>query len=118
MTKPRLGKGPPKKTKYGITIATPAVKPPRLLQERIEAAVHTTYPGRFRRLKLAPVDKVFFAQVLNLMLDAHSSVHNQMIHPANGQFDGTASEAARSFVRSFAARHRIPGVDFDTAFYR
>lgn len=74
--------------------------------------------GRFKRLKLNALDKVFFAQVLNLMLEAHPSVHAQMIHPTHGQFDSNAMEAARSFVRSFAARHRIAGVPYDKAYYK
>lgn len=101
-----------------IKIATPAVKIDGRLKERIEAAVRATRTQRFKRIKLAPIDKVFFAQVLNMMLEAHPSVHAQMLHPQHGQFDATAVEAARSFVRSFAARHRIPGVLYDKRYYR
>lgn len=117
----KLGKGPAKFSRAGIKIATPAVKPPRLLQEKIEAAVRKTFPGAFKRIKwkeLSPHQQEVAIWLLNEMLEAHGSVHAQMIHPTHGQFDGTAAEAARSFVRSFAARHRIPGVDYDKAFYK
>lgn len=114
----KLGEGPPRKSRHGVMIAEPAVKPPRLVQEKIEAAVLSASPGRFKRLKFHHDEMAFVAGILNLMLRAHPSVHAQMIHPTHGQFDGTAAEAARSFVRSFAARHRIAGVQFDKAYYK
>jgi hypothetical protein len=77
-----------------------------------------TFPGRFKRIKFEPDEMMFVAGILNLMLKAHPSVHAQMLHPTHGQFDANAAEAARSFVRSFAARHKIKGVDYDKAFYK
>lgn len=114
----KLGESLPCKSRHGVTIATPAVEIDGRMKERIEAAVRATRGDRFKRLKLNALDKVFLAQVLNLMLEAHPSVHAQMLHPCNGQFDAGPMEAARSFVRSFAARHRIPGVPFDKAYYK
>lgn len=115
-----LGKGPKKKTADGVTLATPVARPPRLMREKIEAVVGTVMrrDHPFRRIKLSPLEQVRAAELLNAMMDAHPSVHDQMIHPANGQFDGNPAEAARSFVRSFAARHRIPGVDYDRSYYK
>lgn len=72
----------------------------------------------FRRIKFTADEMMFVAGLLNLMLEAHPSVHAQMLHPTHGQYDATAAEAARSFVRSFAARHKIKGVPYDKAFYK
>lgn len=101
-------------------VATPAVRPPGRLSEKIYDAVRTVMcrDHRFRRLKLSPDEREFAAYLLNAMIEAHPSVHAQMIHPTHGQFDSNAGEAARSFIRSFAARHKISGVAYDKAFYR
>lgn len=107
-----LGKGPP------TWIAKPAVRLPRMLEERVATAVWRACAGNFKRLKLDAEQAHFAAFLLNEMLRAHPSVHLQMLHPWNGQHGANPAEAARSFVQSFAARHRIPGVEFDKAYYK
>lgn len=111
----------PPKSMFGVKIATPDVQIDGRLKERIEAAVRSAcrddHP--FRRIrKLSSSEMCFAAWLLNEMLEAHNSVIAQMLHPCHGQFDANPHEAARSFVRSFAARHKIKGVRYDKAFYR
>lgn len=69
-------------------------------------------------LKLTKAEQELTAKLLNFMLEMDHDVIRHVLHPTHGQFDATAAEASRSFVLSFAAKHKIDGVDYDPAFYR
>lgn len=68
-------------------------------------------------MRLTAEERVVAAKILNAMLKAGADVQAQMLHPRNGQFDSNPGESARSFVRAFAAKHKISGVPYDPKMY-
>lgn len=65
--------------------------------------------------KLNKTEQIIAAMVMNAMIkstgrEAKDNVTGAMLHPCNGQFDANPGEAARSFIRAFANKHKITGV--------